>query len=129
MLNVENQAAQGRQAPYTDSVAVGELDELLVPDNLKVIQPQGDSRKRQRYQHREARQAQLQARYRPRLTAAPRTSPACHLHVLRDAKRRVRRCWLSPTERLRASFTRKTGDATTAVSVACKRAPGMSAPS
>jgi hypothetical protein len=34
MMNVEDQAAQRRQAMNADAVAVGELDKFLVPDDL-----------------------------------------------------------------------------------------------
>src|SRR5271169_5110549 len=126
MSNVEDQAAQRRQTMDADTIAVGELDEFLVPDNLEVIEPHRDHRQYRRDEYGEDGEARLDAGDRARLLAAVVITPARHAQAPREVEPRTRRCWLRPTIRWRPSVNRNTVGAITAVTVACNSAPGNS---
>src|ERR1700756_3072752 len=106
MMSVEDQAAQRRLAMDADPVAVGELDEFLVPDYLKVIQAHRDHGQYQGDERGEDGEARFDAWDSARLFAAVVITPARHVQAPREAQPRVRRSWLSPNNRLRPAVIR-----------------------
>ena len=128
MMNVEDQAAQRRQAMNADAVAVGEFDKFLVPDDLQVIEAHRDHRQDQGDECGEDGEARLDAGDRAGLFAAAVVTPARHVQAPREIQPRVRRCWLSPNIRLRPAVNRNIGGAITAVTVACNSAAGNKRP-
>src|SRR6185437_1186662 len=126
MMNVEDQAAQRRLAMNADAVAVGELDEFLMPDDLQVIESHRDHRQYDSDERGEDGEAGLDARDRARLLAAVVITPARHAQAPREIQPRGLRCCVRPKARLRPAVKANTGGAMTAVRVACNNAAGNS---
>ena len=112
-----------------DPVAIGELDEFLVTDDLQVIEAHRDHRQYQGDERGEDGEARFDARDRARLFAAAVVTPARHVQAPRETQPRVRRSRLSPSIRLSPAVNRNIGGAITAVRVACNSAAGSSVPS